>query len=497
MAAGRLRDETSLGQLVVERAREMVRGDAAVLRWFDGGSFRLLASAGTSSDPSVSIDAVKPTAIGDAFKTGQPVIVNDYGASGQTTRWGREHHIHSQVAVPLMVEGRAVGALAVLSFSKHTYSDSDAVALSLMSAIVAPALEVNRQKNLDKAIIEAQQDIASSEVDFDQLLQVLSERALTLTSADATAVLLPEGSELVIKAAAGDSSVRLGHRLPIVGSLAGLAFRTGELQMVGNAMSDERVHAPTIQARGAGGAMVSAPLMADERVIGVLQLMSLQPDTFDATHMRTLEMFAGFAAAAYQRSAATRRLRAVTESAPDPIVVFKTEGEVVDFNPAAERTFMRRRDEVVGQNVHVLLAPKHLPGLHRWMTAAGAANSHEYAGRSFETTGKRGDGSEFPMEIAITDLPEETRLVAAFIRDLTLRERLRESRSLLSSVVASAPVIVLACSVDGVVSLAEGSGLSSLDLVPGEAVGRNIQNLAHWDDASSAMLDRALRGEGV
>ena len=776
VAAGRLRDEQGLATLVVERARLVAGGDAAVLRWFDDASsaFRLLATAGVSVEPASEIAAEAPTAIREAFQTGRAVIVNDYRGSGQTTGWGRRHRIQAQLAVPLLVDGRAVGTLTVLSFGKHRYDDADAIFLSLMSAIVAPALqaarlagEVDRQRDIttqvydalgahvivyDRAgrpiyynsaslaawgdalddpsgardhsyptfhadgrpvapgerpfaraltskaavrgivagfdilgcrhwalvdavpvldaggevdfvitsfvditslkeaeareksaaaalraseqlfsgafqasgvgmaltdrdgsviransslcallgysecelvgmsaqqlvladdlpmvrhalaglyvkadpavadqdlrvvhrdghtiwtrvtaslvrvdeeprhvllhivdiseerrarsileseqerlgvIIEAQREIASSEVDFDRLLAVLCERTIALTSSGSASVLLPDGDELVVRAMAGVPTVDIGFRLPIDGSLAGLAFRTGELQRVSDAKNDDRVHKRTAQAMGLG-AMVSAPMITEDGVIGVLQLVSYSAGALDETDARTLLMIAGFAAAAYQRASSTRRLRssehrvrAVMDSAPDPIVVFNSGGEIVDFNPAAEKTFLRSRSEVVGGQAMVLLAPKHLAAFRRWNSAGNDARSHEYAGRVFEAVGRRGDGTEFPMEIVITDLPEETRLVAAFIRDMTLRDRLRESRERLASVVASAPVIFLACSEDGLIQLAEGSGLAALGLTADQVVGRPLRELARWDSSGAAVIARVLQGESV
>jgi protein-histidine pros-kinase len=215
-------------------------------------------------------------------------------------------------------------------------------------------------------------------------------------------------------------------------------------------------------------------------------------------------MVAGFAAAALQRATTAtlvrdseHRVRAVMESAPDPIVVFDAAGRIVDFSPAAERAFLRTRAEVLGQSAMVLLAPKHVEAFFRWMTAGDKAGSAEYAGRQFESTGRRADGSDFPMEIIITDLREQSRLAAAFIRDLTLRDRLKESRERLASVVSSAPVAILACDLDGTITLAEGSGLAVLNVTPAEVVGRNLRSLAPCHPDATAVIEQLLSGASV
>ena len=636
VAAGGRAGQAELAELVAARAQTIAGADAAVLRWFDPDSstFRLLASAGTLELPAAEIASEMPTAIREAFNSGRPVIVNDYEASGQTTSWGRSQGIAAQLAVPLMVEGKAMGTLAVLSFRRRRYLSGEARFLSMLAALVAPALEAARLAKQMKAtedlfsaafqasavgmalteidgaviranpalclmlgfsecdlvgrpalelvdandfelahnalaglyarsdprtvttdlrvvrkdglalwtrvtasliavdgqprhvllhvvdmseerraqsilqaehqrlgvIIEAQREIAASDFDVDRLLNVLSERAVTLAGSGSCTVMLPEGKELVARASVGEPSVPVGFRLPIDGSIAGIAYRTGEVQRVSDAQHDKRAHAATARAKGIG-AMVSAPLVDDGHAIGVLQLVSAQPGGLDETDARTLEMLAGFAAAAFQRAtgirklqASERRVRAVMDAAPDPIIVFNAAGKIVDLNPAAQRSFLRTREEAVGQTAMLLLAPKHMEAFQRWNQAGSDANSAEYAGRLFEATGRRSDGTEFPIEIVITDLPEDTRLAAAFLRDLTLRDRLKESRERLAAVVASAPVIVLACQTNGTITLAEGSGLSVLGRTPQDVLGRNIRELAAGDADAAALIDRLLAG---
>ena len=196
------------------------------------------------------------------------------------------------------------------------------------------------------------------------------------------------------------------------------------------------------------------------------------------------------------RKAAARE-RAVIESAPDPIVLFNANGDILDFNPAAENAFQRRRDEVVGQSAMVLVAPRYFEAFGRWINEGKIAGSSAYAGRIFEAAGRRSDGTEFPMQVVITDLPGTSQLAAAFLRDLTLQDRLKESRDRLASVVSSAPVIVLACDVMGTITLADGSGLTALGLMPDDVVGRSLRTLLKWRPDALELIDRMLDGSSA
>ena len=136
--------------------------------------------------------------------------MNDYKTSGKTTPWGRLHNITAQVAVPLLVDGRPVGTLAVLSYTDHRYEAPDALFLSLLAAIVTPALEsarlaseVKRQARSVAQIYEAlpvmvvvygrdgkaiQHNSAAEAALGGELLDGVRERAIPLVWEDGTPI---------------------------------------------------------------------------------------------------------------------------------------------------------------------------------------------------------------------------------------------------------------------------------------------------------------------
>ncbi|MFZ1426017.1 MAG: PAS domain S-box protein [Geminicoccaceae bacterium] len=112
---------------------------------------------------------------------------------------------------------------------------------------------------------------------------------------------------------------------------------------------------------------------------------------------------------------------AITASALDCVIVIDEAGGVVEFNPAAERTFGHRRAAVLGRNIGEIIVPPHLRERH----AAGFARylvtgEAHVLGRRIEIEGLRADGEVFPLELAITEvrLPDR-RLFTAYLRDLT------------------------------------------------------------------------------
>ena len=126
---------------------------------------------------------------------------------------------------------------------------------------------------------------------------------------------------------------------------------------------------------------------------------------------------------ALERSEA--RLRATVEAAFDAVVGMDGEGRIVEFNAAAERTFGHRREDVLGR----LLANLILPHRHRDAHTRGLKHFHTsgrgpMVGRLVETSALRADGSEFPVELAISvaKVPEGS-IFVGHLRDITERRR--------------------------------------------------------------------------
>ncbi|MEO5374500.1 MAG: nitrate- and nitrite sensing domain-containing protein [Alphaproteobacteria bacterium] len=119
-----------------------------------------------------------------------------------------------------------------------------------------------------------------------------------------------------------------------------------------------------------------------------------------------------------------RRLQRTQDNALDAIITIDENGAVVEFNPSAEALFGYRLEDVRGKDVADLIIPPSLRGSHReGISRHLAAKDSPIIGRRLEMTALRADGSEFPMEIAVTavDVPEGTQFTA-FLRDITDRK---------------------------------------------------------------------------
>jgi PAS domain S-box-containing protein len=115
-----------------------------------------------------------------------------------------------------------------------------------------------------------------------------------------------------------------------------------------------------------------------------------------------------------------RRLSAYFEAALDCVVMADASGRVVEFNPAAERTFGYSRDEALGRAMAELIVPPSLRERHTTAFARFIETGHgTMLGRRLELTGMRADGSEFPVELALSHVEVEPLLICGALRDIS------------------------------------------------------------------------------
>jgi PAS domain S-box-containing protein len=124
------------------------------------------------------------------------------------------------------------------------------------------------------------------------------------------------------------------------------------------------------------------------------------------------------------RREAERKFKDLLEAAPDAMVVVNQRGEIVLLNLQAEKQFGYRRDELLGQKVKNIIPEGFAERLIADDLRSAEDALAQQIGTGIELTGRRKDGSEFPIEIMLSPLGSaEKILITAAIRDITERKR--------------------------------------------------------------------------
>jgi PAS domain S-box-containing protein len=128
--------------------------------------------------------------------------------------------------------------------------------------------------------------------------------------------------------------------------------------------------------------------------------------------------------------ASEEKYRSVMESANDAIVIADADGSVVSWNKAAQKIFGYSEEEMAGQTLTRLM-PKFSDDPHRQGPAHfDATGVRDGIGGTVELSGRRKDGTEFPLELSLATWESGARrYFNGTIRDITERKEAEKERA--------------------------------------------------------------------
>ncbi len=183
---------------------------------------------------------------------------------------------------------------------------------------------------------------------------------------------------------------------------------------------------------GLGVEFAKGDLAPDDVIVAALFVMvgvtvTVGGEWFQRTRRRAVGVNRGLA----QREA---HLRSILETIPDAMIVIDEAGTMRDFSQAAERLFGWTPEEVAGKNVSMLMPEPYRTAHDGYLQRYYRTGERRIIGIGRVVVGERKDGSTFPMELAVGEVPvTEGRFFTGFIRDLTERQhtetRLQELQS--------------------------------------------------------------------
>ena len=224
--------------------------------------------------------------------------------------------------------------------------------------------------------------------------------------------------------------------------LPGRVWGSGEPAWVADVVTEDNFPRAAAARQAGLRAAFCFPVRSARGVLGVIEFFTGEPRRLDAellAMMSTLGDQIGQAVERRRDAEALRakeaRHRAMLDAALDCVVTMDHEGRVLDFNPAAERCFGYRSDQVAGREMAEVIVPpelreRHRRGLERYL----ASKQPVLLDRRVEIIGMRADGTTFPVELTITriDVPGPPTFTG-YLRDITDRKaaesELRASRA--------------------------------------------------------------------
>ncbi|MBZ4324132.1 SpoIIE family protein phosphatase [Streptomyces sp. SCA2-4] len=305
-------DLDGLLQRTVERARDMLDGDAAylLLATDDETELEVRASTGLPSARQRFARVPVEAGTGRYGSARLPSVHDDLNAVPGAVPLLTDTGLRSVVTVPLKVEGRLTGSLGVAAEAPHRYGNEEALRLQFAADRIALAVESARLGELERLrrgslsfLVEAS-DLLAGTLDRDQTLALMAQMTVpTLATWCAVYTIADQASEpelsyvlhededlidglkaLLAKVAPPDPVPTPGARIWTAPARAAHseALRSS-LRSVGLADVPESSPAPGVSlttAAAVGGETVVLPLVARNRVIGMLTLGKPTDDHF-------------------------------------------------------------------------------------------------------------------------------------------------------------------------------------------------------------------------
>jgi diguanylate cyclase (GGDEF)-like protein/PAS domain S-box-containing protein len=186
--------------------------------------------------------------------------------------------------------------------------------------------------------------------------------------------------------------------------------------------------------------------------------------------------------------ASEARMRAITDSAQDAILMMDPHGRISHWNPAAETIFGFSRVEAIGQNLHDLIVPKRyheaqqaaIGEFHR--SGRGAA-----VGQTLEMQAMRKDGREITVALSLSGvrLGDQWHAVG-ILRDITEQKRaedaLRQSEEKHRLIFHTAASLINCVDEHGILVDTNARMPEVLGYDRQEVVGQSISRFIHPDD---------------
>jgi len=257
------------------------------------------------------------------------------------------------------------------------------------------------------------------------------------------------------------------------------------------------------------------PLFVGPELVGMVGLINLERGCDAAEVARLTPLFSTLAqiVAAHRLDLERRdnlrslvesqtRLTAVLESAVDGIVTIDAQGRVDSFNPAAQAMFGYSADDILGQNVNRLMSQPDANAHNGYLARYRQNGNTRIMGLGRELVGQRKDGSLFPIELSVAEMPIGGKLhFNGIIRDISERKEreklLEKTTSLQQAILNGSAYAIVASDLNGIIQAFNPAAERMTGITSAQAIGQHFDALPLSTSEMKARADELSRALGV
>jgi PAS domain S-box-containing protein len=330
--------------------------------------------------------------------------------------------------------------------------------------IVFSRIQLVSHSGKDMLVLESTRDITEAKRNEERLERRLREQAVVAQFSidalqapnvqticdDATDILARElgvdfsslfelsadGKTLLLRSGVGWKPGTVGNVQIPVGeeTVTGRALELNRPIIVRDVGADRQLRLPRYMRDHKVSSSLAVVVQGRDRAYGVLSVDSIAPRSFTVEEVHFLESIGNVLATAVSRILfeqelrdTTGRLRGIVETAVDGIITIDERGMVETMNPAAERIFGYNAGEVIGKNVSMLMPEPYHSEHDDYLDRYRRTGERRIIGIGREVRGRRKNGTEFPMDLAVSATNLGTRRIfTGLVRDISARKKLEQ-----------------------------------------------------------------------
>ncbi len=456
-------DPETVMRLILENLGRVVPNRTANIMLIDGDRVRVGFSRGYTPEEQVAIDGIEfspyeiPT-FQDMLTNGRPHLIADTQTSPGWIRLGELRWVRSYLGMPIRAYDHVVGFLNIDADVPNAFTSVHAERLQAFADQAAIAVEnaqlyeaIYRDAVEMRALHRATTFLYATNLFTSENLVEVCEHVVRVVvdefgKLDCGILLIDDDNQSLERIArAGEFQVSAEGILYVDGpGLVPEAIRSGRTIYSQDVEQDHRY----IPSNSTTKSELVIPLRTAKGTLGVLDLQSAQPDSFEEHDIRLMELFAERASAAIENVKLYNEIRHYTEElelrvqertselnrvkdraeailnhSSDAILLIRSTGVIQQTNRAFNAMFASQPDEAFGKPLTFLAEANYQSALTEALDRLVETQESE----RLEIVAQRKNGFVFDADVMLSPISQTEGLVESVVcslRDITSRKRL-------------------------------------------------------------------------
>lgn len=178
------------------------------------------------------------------------------------------------------------------------------------------------------------------------------------------------------------------------------------------------------------------------------------------------------------------KIRAILNTAINPIITINSRGLIQSYNPAAQILFGYSLEEVLGENVRMLMPDPYHSDHDEYIAAYLKTGQPKIIGKIRMVVGLRKDGSQFPMHLSVGEMAAgDEKSFVGIVTDMTERVRVEEALSQTNAynqaILDGTTYGIIATNREGVIQKFNRGAQKLLGYSPEEVIGKKTPGNIH------------------